>query len=510
MANATVEEMAGMAARIPQLRAVATNVTKVNEADTAWLLVCTALVLMMTIPGLAMFYGGLVRPRNYIHTAMQSFTITALCGAIWMIFGYSLAFTPGVIIGGKDRFFLRGMSPNSVSNIAPNVPESVFMAFQMTFSIITPALTTGAVAERMKFSSLLIFTAAWSIFVYPPIAHAVWHHDGFLWKAHALDFAGGDVVHVASGASALVASIMVGKRRGKHFEPNNIAMSLIGASFLWVGWSGFNGGSALSSGPNAGFAVATTHISACMGALSWMFMEWLVHKRPTVLSVISGAVAGLVGITPSCGFVDFTGAFVIGITTAVVCFYGVMLKEKLGFDDALDAFGLHGIGGMYGGILTGLFANPDVNPNFRGAFYGNPKQIAKQLYGIVVCFFYPAFMTFLILTIIKLTIGLRVEKKHERAGQDKSIHGERINYHLDMEHLETAVDGYADNENSDDESSGGGGRASAVDDRTVRAGHWKEALSSGKKKRGGSRKGSGKVHPSPIGEVPEVDGIESK
>lgn len=357
--------------------------------------------------------------------------------------------------------------------------------------------------------------------MYPPIAHAVWHRDGFLYKAGALDFAGGDVVHVASGSSALVASIMVGKRRGKRFEPHNIALSLIGASFLWVGWSGFNGGSALSAGVNAGFAVATTHVAAAMGALGWMGMEWAVHKRPTVLSVISGAIAGLVGITPawcaqhsaaasccfekgrqrlssacwasqtrtaaaltlrhscadafpspcpplppcSCatsGFVDFVGAFVIGLTTGVVCFYGVMLKEKFGFDDALDAFGLHGVGGIYGGLLTGLFANPKINPAHRGAFYGKPEQIYIQLYGIAVAFGYSAFMTWLILLPIKHTIGLRVHVAHEKVGQDKSIHGEKIDYHLEPEHLDRAVRRADAGDEADVESSGGARAACAL------------------------------------------------
>lgn len=344
-----------------------------------------------------------------------------------MIFGYSLAFTPGsTFIGSADRFFLHGMTPDDIHPMAPTIPEALFCLYHMTFAIITPALITGAPAERLKFSSMLIFSALWSILVYSPVAHWCWHPEGFLFKAEVLDFAGGDVVHVNSGAAALVASIMLGKRTGHHFPPHNITISLTGACFLWVGWFGFNAGSALGANKIAGFALANSHIASAAGGMAWMCTEWIVSGKPTVLSIISGSVAGLVGITPGCGFVDFTGAFVIGITTAVVCFYSVRIKEKLGFDDALDAFGMHGVGGIYGGIVTGLFASPKIDHRFKGAFYGHGMQVAKQLYGIVVVFAYSAVVTYILLKILKHTIGLRVHKEHEEEGLDKSVHGEKI------------------------------------------------------------------------------------
>src|SRR3984957_18337679 len=327
----------------------------INSGGTAWMLTSTALVLMMTIPGLALFYGGMVRKMNVLTTVMQSFAITCLVTVLWMIVSYSLAFTEGnPFFGGFSRVLLDGMTVDSINDLAKTIPESVYMCFQMTFAIITPALICGAFADRMKFSALLWFIGLWAVLVYAPIAHWVWGADGFLNDAGLLDFAGGTVVHINSGVAGLMCALMLGKRRGYPVEPmppHNLVLTLIGASLLWVGWFGFNAGSAVTAGTSAGMAMAVTQIATATAALTWMFVEWLFKGKPSVLGICSGAVAGLVAITPASGFVDPRGALVIGVAAGVVCYWGATgLKHAFGYDDSLDAFGIHGVGGTVGAI----------------------------------------------------------------------------------------------------------------------------------------------------------------
>ncbi|MDE2089235.1 MAG: ammonium transporter, partial [Gammaproteobacteria bacterium] len=334
---------------------------KINPGDTAWMLTSTALVLMMTIPGLALFYGGMVRRKNVLGTVAQSFIVTCLVTVLWYVIGYSLAFTNGnAWIGDLSRLFLHGMGKNTVSDLSLAIPESVYMAFQMTFAIITPALIAGSFAERMKFSALLWFMGLWLVFVYSPIAHWVWSANGWLAKLGALDFAGGTVVHLNAGVAGLVTALVLGKRIGYKKEPmppHNLVLTVIGASLLWVGWFGFNAGSAVSAGGRAGMAMATTQIATAAAAMAWMFAEWMARGKPSVLGMTSGAVAGLVAITPASGFVDPTGALIIGIAGGAVCFWtATYLKNIVGYDESLDAFGVHAIGGALGAILTGVFA----------------------------------------------------------------------------------------------------------------------------------------------------------
>ena len=405
-----------------------------NTGDTAWMLTSTALVLMMTIPGLALFYGGMVRKKNILATAVQSFAITALVTVLWAIIGYSLAFTNGGdnndYIGGYSRIMLAGMGMDVAHGLAPSIPESVFMTFQMTFAIITPALITGAFADRMKFSAMLIFMALWLLLVYAPIAHWVWA-GGFLGaRLGVLDFAGGTVVHLNAGIAGLVCALVLGKRVGygtENMSPHNLLYALIGASMLWVGWFGFNAGSAVAANALAGIALANTQIATAAAALSWMATEWLVQKKPSVLGILSGAVAGLVAITPAAGFVDPSGALYIGLIAGVVCFAGaVWLKKALGYDDSLDAFGVHGIGGATGAILTGVFALSSINSLGKGAIDGKPEQVWIQIEGILMAGAYCATVTLLILLALHYTIGLRVTKDEEIEGLDLTQHGERI------------------------------------------------------------------------------------
>ncbi len=405
-----------------------------NSGDTAWVLTSTALVLMMTVPGLALFYSGMVRKKNILATAAQSFAITALVTVLWAIIGYSLAFTNGGdnqwLIGGMERFMLAGMGNNEVAHaLAASIPESVFMTFQMTFAIITPALITGAFADRMKFSALLIFITAWLLLVYAPIAHWVWG-GGFLGGKGVLDFAGGTVVHLNAGIAGLVCAIVLGKRHGygtENMAPHNLLYALIGASLLWVGWFGFNAGSAVAANALAGIAMANTQIAAAAAALSWMIVEWIAQKKPSVLGMLSGAVAGLVAITPAAGFVDPSGSLWIGLIAGVVCYVAaVWLKHKIGYDDSLDAFGVHGVGGAVGAILTGVFALKSINSLGSGAIDGNPGQIWTQIEGLLYAGIYCAIATFVILMAIKFTIGLRVTKDEEVEGLDLTQHGERI------------------------------------------------------------------------------------
>ena len=403
-----------------------------DTGDTAWMLTATALVLMMTIPGLALFYGGMVRKMNVLATIMQSFAVTCLVTVLWMIIGYSLAFTAGgPFVGGLDRFLLGGMGVGSVNDLAKTIPESVFMSFQMTFAIITPALICGAFADRMKFSALLWFIGLWSVLVYAPIAHWVWAPDGFLAGAGILDFAGGTVVHINAGIAGLMAALVLGKRRGYGREPmapHNLVLSLVGASLLWVGWFGFNAGSAVSANANAGMALAVTQIAAAAAALTWMFLEWGLRGKPSVLGIISGAVGGLVAITPASGFVDPRAALIIGIIAGAACYWGATsLKNALGYDDSLDAFGVHGIGGAVGAMLTGVFAVSAIGGDGKsGLIDGNAYQIVVQGYGVVVVAVYGAIVSLILLKVIDLAIGLRVDADTEREGLDLAIHGEVV------------------------------------------------------------------------------------
>lgn len=399
-----------------------------DTGNTAWMLTSTALVLMMTIPGLALFYGGMVRKKNVLATIMQSFAITCLVTVLWFMFGYSLAFSDGggmnAYLGGFSKFFHNGITTSSLwlPGVA-NIPEFVFSMFQMTFAIITPALIAGAFAERMKFSALLIFMGAWLLVVYAPIAHWVWG-GGFLGTAGVLDFAGGTVVHINAGVAGLVCALVLGKREGygtTNMAPHNLVYSVIGASLLWVGWFGFNAGSELAADGLAGAAMLNTQVAAAAAALAWMFAEWIVAKKPSVLGIISGAVAGLVAVTPASGFVNPTGAFIVGIVAGVLCYVSaVKLKHAFGYDDSLDAFGVHGIGGIIGALLTGVLADPAINSLGSGA------SVGKQLYGIVFTILWTAIASFVILYIVKALVGLRPSTQEEVEGLDISQHGEVV------------------------------------------------------------------------------------
>jgi Amt family ammonium transporter len=406
---------------------------KLDSGDTAWMLTSTALVLMMTIPGLGLFYGGMVRKKNVLATLAQSFGATALLTVLWMVIGYSLAFKANPdtglnqFIGGFDYLFLKGMAVDALSG---TIPESVFMTFQMTFAIITPALIAGALADRMKFSAFLLFMGLWLIFVYAPIAHWVWG-GGWLFTMGALDYAGGSVVHLNAGTAALVTCLVLGKRVGygsENMSPHNLVLSVIGASLLWVGWFGFNAGSAVTSGFNAGMAMAATQIATAAAALSWMVVEWIIAKKPSVLGMISGAVAGLVAITPASGFVDPVGALIIGAAAGVVCYCSaVFLKKALGYDDSLDAWGVHGVGGALGAILTGAFANSAINSAGKGWLIdGNGHQMLIQLYDVLGTFAYCAVVTFIILKVLDMVVGLRVSREVEVEGLDINLHGETV------------------------------------------------------------------------------------
>jgi len=404
-----------------------------NSGDTAWLLTSAALVLLMTIPGLGLFYGGMVRKKNVLATLAQSLAATALVSVLWMLVGYSLAFktnpNPALnqFIGDLSYLFL---GPLKVDSLSGTIPESVFMLFQMTFAIITPALIAGAFADRMKFSAYLWFTGLWLIFVYCPIAHMVWG-GGILFSLGALDYAGGSVVHLNAGTAALVTCLVMGKRIGfgrENMSPHNLVLSVIGASLLWVGWFGFNAGSALSAGFNAGMAAVATQIATAAAALSWMLAEWAIAKKPSVLGMISGAVSGLVAITPASGFVDPVGALIIGITAGVVCYVAaVWMKRALGYDDSLDAWGVHGVGGALGAIMTGAFASSAVNPAAKGWINdGNIGQMLVQFYDVGITFVYCAVVTFIILKAVDLVIGLRVSPEVEVEGLDINLHGETV------------------------------------------------------------------------------------
>ncbi|MDF3072678.1 MAG: ammonium transporter [Alphaproteobacteria bacterium] len=410
----------------------AAEAPKLDTGDTAWMLTSTVLVLMMTIPGLALFYGGMVRKKNVLATTMQSFAVTALVTILWMVAAYSLAFTgEGNYIGSLDRLFLGGMANDTTHSLAPTIPESVFMTFQMTFAIITPALIAGAFAERMKFSAMLCFMSLWLFLVYAPIAHWVWG-GGWLGDAGVLDFAGGTVVHINAGVAGLVCALVLGKRKGygaDNMAPHNLVYSLIGASLLWVGWFGFNAGSAVAANATAGMAMAVTQIATAAAALAWMFAEWAFRGKPSVLGIISGAVAGLVAITPAAGFVNPVGALIIGLVAGVVCFWAATsLKRMLGYDDSLDAFGVHGIGGLVGALLTGVFATKAIKggEDAVGLIDGNAGQVLTQLYGVAGTIAWCALVTFIILKVVDVIVGLRVPEEVEVEGLDINLHGETV------------------------------------------------------------------------------------
>src|SRR5277367_7164703 len=406
------------------------GVDKISAGDTAWMLTSTALVLMMSIPGLALFYGGMVRKKNVLATLMQTFAIVCVVTILWWLIGYSWAFTPGgKFLGGSSRAFFNGMTfmhdpanKLSVSHLALTIPETVYAMFQMTFAIITTALIAGSFADRMKFSSMLVFMAVWSLAVYCPIAHMVWEPSGWLNKAGVLDYAGGTVVHINAGVAGLASCLILGKRLGygrEKMAPHNLTLTLIGASLLWVGWFGFNAGSAGAADGRAGMAMLVTQMAAAAAALGWMVAEWITRGKPSVLGIASGAVAGLVAITPASGYVGPTSAVIIGVAAGVVCFIAATsLKHALGYDDSLDAFGVHGIGGIIGALLTGAFVSKEIS--------GVDGSVLIQLKGVVFTVIYGFAVSFLILKVIDMTVGLRVSEEQEREGLDISLHGESI------------------------------------------------------------------------------------
>jgi len=418
----------------------------VNAGDTAWMIVATAFVLLMSIPGLALFYGGLVRRKNVLNVFMQVFIIVAIVSIEWVICGYSLSFgsSKGFLapfIGGFDWAFLNNISINDLSpyfishsqigldgKAIGTIPHIIFIMYQCMFAVITPALIIGAFAERISFKGFFVFTILWSVLIYNPVAHWVWSADGWLFKLGALDFAGGTVVHVNAGIAAIVTAVMLGKRRDykRHaIPPHNITYVVMGAGLLWVGWFGFNAGSGLAADGLAGNALMVTHIAAAAAALTWFIMDWIIDKRPTVVGVSTGAVAGLVAITPAAGFVGIPGALVIGMVVSIVCFCMVAyVKPKLGYDDSLDAFGVHGIGGIIGAILTGVFASPFIQSAYSGAIYGNFHQVLVQLIAVLATIIYSGIGTFILFKITEKLVGIRASDKHEAIGLDETQHGE--------------------------------------------------------------------------------------
>ena len=429
-ATATAAATTAAAAPAPTEPFLVTS-DKISGGDTAWMLTSTALVLMMCIPGLALFYGGMVRKKNVLATLMQSFACTCVVTLLWWLIGYSWAFTPGNgFIGGTSRALFNGMTFISgetvnkltVSHLAPTIPETVYAMFQMTFAIITPALIAGAFADRMKFSAMLVFMSVWSLLVYAPIAHMVWEPTGWLNASHVLDYAGGTVVHINAGVAGLASCLVLGKRLGygkERMQPHNLTYTLIGASLLWVGWFGFNAGSAVAADGRAGMAMLATQMATGAAALGWMFAEWVSKGKPSVLGIASGAVAGLVAITPASGFVGPTAAVIIGIVAGVVCYIAATsLKHAFNYDDSLDAFGVHGVGGIVGALLTGVFASKEIS--------GMDGSLLIQAKGVGVTLVYGFVVSYVILKVIDMTIGLRVTEEQEREGLDISLHGESI------------------------------------------------------------------------------------
>jgi Amt family ammonium transporter len=404
---------------------------KIDSGDTAFMLICSALVLIMT-PGLALFYGGMVRGKNVLNTIMQSFFVIGVISIQWVLWGYSLSFGPDIhhFIGSLAWFGLNDVGQLPNADYAATIPHLVFMIFQAMFAVITPALITGSSAERMKFPAFVVFVLLWATFVYDPIAHWVWGTDGWMHNMGILDFAGGTVVHISSGVSGLIIALMIGKRKGYGTEimlPHNLPMTVIGASLLWFGWFGFNAGSALAANGLAASAFVVTHIAAAAATVTWVVVEWLYHGKPTILGAASGCVAGLVAITPASGYVSTLPAIAIGGLGGIICFFAVsMLKAKIGYDDALDAFGVHGIGGTWGAIATGFFASKAVNPaGDDGLFFGNPDLVLTQLIGVATTWVFAAVMTFILIKIISVFMQVRADDGHEEVGLDITEHGER-------------------------------------------------------------------------------------
>ncbi len=400
-----------------------------NTGDTAFVLISAALVMLMT-PGLALFYGGMVRGKNVLGTIMHSFIILGIITLEWVLWGYSMSFGPdhAGIIGGLDWFGLKGVGMAPSPDYGSTIPHMAFMIFQCMFAIITPALITGAFAERVKFSAFLLFTLLWATFVYNPLCHWVWGVGGWMGKLGALDFAGGTVVHISSGMAALAAALFIGRRLGygtMAYIPHNVPMTVTGAALLWFGWFGFNAGSALACNGLAASAFVVTHIASALAALTWTFMEWIHRGKPTTLGAASGAVAGLVAITPGSGFVGPVSAIIIGGLAGIICYGGVLLKSRLGYDDSLDVVGIHGLGGTWGALATGLFASKAVNPDGgNGLFFGNPGQLWIQFVSVIVSMIFAFVMTLIILKIVDLIIGLRVTEEDEVRGMDVSLHNE--------------------------------------------------------------------------------------
>ncbi len=428
LAQAAAEAPAAAAAAA----APATPAPVLNVGDTAWMLTSSILVLMMLVPGLALFYAGMVRKKNVLAVLMQSFFGAGILSVIWVAVGYSLAFTEGnPFFGGFSRVMLAGITPDTLAPLAPTIPETVYVMFQLTFAIITAVIILGGPADRMKFSSAMIFLSLWVVLVYAPVAHMVWGPGGFLNTAGTLDFAGGTVVHINSAIAALIASLMIGKRLGLNSEqmaPHNVAMTMIGGSLLWVGWFGFNAGSALTAGGSAGIAMINTHLATSAAVVTWSLSEWIMKGKPSLLGAVSGAIAGLVAITPACGFVPVNGAFVIGLAAGIVCYWGVTgFKRFFGYDDALDVWGVHGLGGILGALLTGVFAVAAIGGTGKsGVLDGNPGQMILQVEGIGMTLVWSGVVSFILLKLIDLTIGLRVSKETEIEGLDYCLHGETL------------------------------------------------------------------------------------
>jgi len=400
----------------------------VNPTDTAFIIVCAALVMFMT-PGLALFYAGMTRSKNALGTMMQSFAALGVITLVWIFWGYSLSFGTDMngLIGGLDFIGMAGVGMEPHESIATNLPHMVFMIFQCMFAIITPALITGAFAERMRFSAFLIFIVLWCTFVYAPLCHWVWG-GGWMFKMGAMDFAGGAVVHMSSASAALAAALVIGKRKGwgkRSFLPHNLPMTMIGTALLWFGWFGFNAGSALAANGLAGNAFVTTHVAAATAMLAWVFAEWKFHGKPTTLGAASGAVAGLVAITPAAGFVGVMASVIIGLGAGVLCYFGVSLKSRFGYDDSLDVVGIHGVGGIWGALATGLFASQAINPaGFNGLFYGNPGQLWIQFVSVVATCAFSFLVSYALLKIVNAIVPIRVTDEEEEAGLDVAIHSE--------------------------------------------------------------------------------------
>src|SRR5712672_2588723 len=426
---ATLAAPTAFAAIISFTRPAFADTSSINAADTAWMIVATAFVLMMTIPGLALFYSGMVRKKNVLATMAQSLAAVALISILWVAFGYSLAFVgDGPWIGTLDRWFLAGMSMESVNPAAKTIPEALFMLYQMTFAIITVALVAGAVADRMRFSAYLLFTIGWFTFAYVPLAHWVWG-GGFLAATGVLDFAGGLVVHLSAGIGGLVAAKVMGRRHGfgsENLAPFDLSLAVIGTGLLWVGWFGFNGGSALAANSRAVMAITATHLAACAGALTWGAIEWSTRRKPSVLGMISGAIAGLGTITPASGFVAPWHGIVIGVIAGGFCFWAcTSLKHRFKDHDSLDVFGVHGIGGMTGILLAGVFATASIGGT-SGLIEGNPQQLLIQLYGVAVTLVWSGGVTYVLLKLVSAFVPLRVSREHELEGLDISQHGEAL------------------------------------------------------------------------------------